>query len=126
MNQIPGLTLDETLGKLGDWNVFEKPPPVDESAAQARYDLDVAYKRCFSTEVGRRVLEDLINKTLRQPTFDANLGWQNGAARGFAREGQNSIVAFIMECMARAEQGPPNVAKDTKPRRKAPAAEVTR
>ena len=58
----------------------------------AQDELDIIFVRCFSTEAGAEVLGYLKSMTLDQPS------WYPGEdpSRGFAREGQNSIVREIM------------------------------
>lgn len=67
-------------------------------------ELDMAYLATFSGGRGKMVLEDLISRTMGQPTFSANLGLLEGIAHGFAREGQNALVAEILRRMERAKK----------------------
>jgi len=63
-------------------------------------ETNKSFARTFETEEGKKVLEFLINKTLKQPT------WVPGGdtSLGFAREGQNSIIREIQTRIARAKQ----------------------
>ena len=63
-------------------------------------ETNKSFARTFETAEGKKVLEFLINKTLKQPT------WVPGGdtSLGFAREGQNSIIREIQTRIARAKQ----------------------
>jgi|TARA_R100000479_G_scaffold63604_1_gene30237 hypothetical protein len=63
-------------------------------------ETNKSFARTFETEEGKKVLEFLINKTLKQPT------WVPGGdtSLGFAREGQNSIIREIQTRIERAKQ----------------------
>ena len=63
-------------------------------------ETNKSFARTFETEEGKKVLEILINKTLKQPT------WVPGGdtSLGFAREGQNSIIREIQTRIERAKQ----------------------
>ena len=66
----------------------------------AQTDLDIQYKRCFDTEAGKKVLENLRAITIEQPA------WIPGAdpSFGYAREGQNSLVREIEQRIKRANE----------------------
>ena len=66
--------------------------PVDEQE-----DLDILYKRTFTSEEGKRVLEHLKNKTIEQPTWVPGSGHE----LAYAREGQKSVVKDIMRTNTR-------------------------
>jgi hypothetical protein len=78
----------------------------DQAAEQAEVAalLDQHILRCFSSPAGRKVFEWLWASTILQPTFDPMLGADNGAALGFAREGQNTLVHTIKARMDRAKE----------------------
>ena len=63
-------------------------------------DLDIQFKRCFDTEAGQKVLENLRAITIEQPA------WIPGAdpSFGYAREGQNSLVREIEQRIKRANE----------------------
>ena len=77
---------------------------LDEKSKSETKDTELetnkSFARTFETEEGKKVLEFLINKTLKQPT------WVPGGdtSLGFAREGQNSIIREIQTRIARAKQ----------------------
>ena len=62
--------------------------------------LDIQFKRCFDTEAGQKVLENLRAITIEQPA------WIPGAdpSFGYAREGQNSLVREIEQRIKRANE----------------------
>jgi len=63
-------------------------------------DILVHMNKCFGTPSGRKVLAHLRQMTIEQPA------WYPGAeaSHGFAREGQNSIVRYIEQCIQRAKE----------------------
>ena len=81
------------------WDGLDDEPIVFESIDLQR-ELDIQFKRCFSTEAGKKVLEQLRAVTIEQPA------WVPGAepSFGYAREGQNSIVREIEQRIARANE----------------------
>lgn len=107
MSGIPGNLQD--LGAkffgLDDEAPDADAKPSARKVAQAKAEaLANDYRAAFSTAAGRRVLADLIERTLHKPTFDARMGLMNGTAYGFAREGQNSLVHFIRRQVAIANK----------------------
>lgn len=68
---------------------------------QAATQLDKEYLNCFGTETGKKVLQDLENKILNQPS------WIPGSNEhyGYFREGQNSVIRDIQNKMRRALNG---------------------
>lgn len=62
--------------------------------------IDIAYRKAFMTEEGKKVLEHLRSVTVEQPA------WIPGAepSYGYAREGQNSIVREIEQRIRRANE----------------------
>ena len=65
-------------------------------------DLALAYLRAFGTPEGKRVLDDLIGRTLVHAAWDPEV--DNPTERAFWREGQNSIVVLIIALMKKAEK----------------------
>ena len=63
-------------------------------------DMDIQFQRCFSTEAGKKGLEQLRTRT------DEERGRVRGAESsfGYAREGQNSIVREIEQRIRRANE----------------------
>ena len=62
-------------------------------------EIDVSNARTFNTKDGKKVLEYLISKTIKQPT------WIPGSepSFGYAREGQNSVIRDIQTRIERAK-----------------------
>lgn len=58
-------------------------------------ELRLTYRKTFSTKPGQAVLSDL-TRYLTSASFDPNLGFHNGAAYGFWRDGQNNIIRHII------------------------------
>ena len=93
-----------------------------QASAQEAYDMAQVYAAVFNTDLGRRVLEDLLNRTLRQPAWQSLYRGANGqtvalpldqvTAMGLQREGQNQIVGLIIAMLAHADQPPPTTAKE--------------
>lgn len=63
-------------------------------------EILIHMNKCFSTSSGRKVLAHLRVMTIEQPA------WYPGAdpSHGFAREGQDSIVRYIEQCIQRAKE----------------------
>jgi hypothetical protein len=72
----------------------------------------LAFRACFATPDGRKVLELILNQTLRAITWPvmAMANAQDLMAYGVWREGQNALVANIIEAIAAANN------TDVKPR----------
>lgn len=86
------------LSVLGD-----APDPADEARREweeSVAELDAAIAWIFSTPQGLRMKEWLL-QVRRQPTFDPALGFRDGAAFGFFREGQNDILRQIEAAVER-------------------------
>ncbi len=84
----------------GGWNAFDDTETQElnekqkEEIIARRKELSDAVFSAFNTTSGRRVLEWLLDNTLRRASFHPdNL---NAVHRGFFREGQNSIVNSII------------------------------
>jgi hypothetical protein len=76
--------LDELFGKS----------KTDTQPSAEVQELNKAFARCFGTPAGRKVLAYLHQVRLAA-CFNAELGWENGIAYGFAREGQNTLINEI-------------------------------
>lgn len=76
-----------------------KPAAIDEVER-----LDEAYLAAFGSRAGRVVLDDLVRRTMGAPSFSAGLGLLEGIAHGFAREGQNALIAEIIRRIERAKE----------------------
>lgn len=83
------------------WDWFEQN---ERQVAKARDEARVAadevkamYEATFSTDAGKAVLEDLKRWILAAEGFAPELGFWNGAAQGFYREGQRRMVGYILK-----------------------------
>jgi len=74
--------------------------PIRLQNVDLQRELDIQFKRCFTSEAGQKVLEHLRSITIEQPA------WVPGAepSFGYAREGQNSIVREIEQRVKRANE----------------------
>ena len=78
------------------------------AASLKKYENALEIARAFMDSDGALALQRLRERTIYQPTWAPEAtGAMDGAAAGFAREGQNSIIRFIEECIVTAEKGPP-------------------
>lgn len=59
----------------------------------------------FMSREGQEALQLLAERTTENVTWDPTL--TNPEANGYWREGQNSIVRFIRQCIDKAQEGPP-------------------
>ena len=73
--------------------------PVKLEPLDLMREMDLNFKRTFTTPAGKKVLAHLHAQTLDQPS------WSPGgdASFGYAREGQNSIVREIIQRVKRAD-----------------------
>ena len=72
---------------------------MDQKPIDEQKDLDLLYKKTFTSEEGKRVLEHLKSRTLDQSTWVPG----SGTDSAFAREGQNSVVRDIIRRIERAD-----------------------
>lgn len=96
------MTIENPLGFMEGWTALEPAPGKEnqdtlERATQDKLDLDKQFARVFGTEEGLAVLEHLKAMTIGTETWCASLGLEKGTAHGFAREGQNSVIRYILE-----------------------------
>lgn len=102
----------------GGWEGFanaeEANKAAQEQTSDEKYDLAAAFAATFSTPHGARVLDHLFDITLRRVTWDGNLPLDQATAYGLMREGQNQLVAIIMQQLNTAAEGPPGVPSPTK------------
>jgi TnpA family transposase len=94
--------------KPDGWEWFDQVntdlEPQRAQAQQRVDDLQLAYQQAFSTSAGEVVMADLRRFLTRVKAFDPALGFYNGAAQGFYREGQNSFVAYIEQMIERGKK----------------------
>ncbi len=99
-NQINGHDVEEIL--KGDftangWDGLDSPGGVDEETKkkmqQEQEEIQQAYRAVFDTEPGKKVLEDLLNRTLRKTAWNP----QKDEKFGYYREGQNTLMVHIIQ-----------------------------
>ena len=90
------------------WDWFED---IEESVEEARRaqqktaeDLQRAFHATFSTPAGQVVLQHMRDFMNRQKRFDPDRGFYDGAAMGFYRDGQDSMVAYTEEMVKRGSK----------------------
>jgi len=92
-----------------------------QEMAQTRYDNAQIVAGPFASAAGRKSLAKLKAMTIEQPGWNAeNKDFHSAAAYGFVREGQNSIVRYIEDCLRILEEGPPVLAKPVQKKRRTP------
>lgn len=78
------------------------------AAALKRFEYAQEIARAYTSPDGKIALARLRASTVNLPTWDPEAtGAMDGAAAGFAREGQNSIIREIDRLIAVAAEGPP-------------------
>lgn len=90
-----------------------------DKGAEERWELVQAYHRTFNTPHGKKVLQHLREMTIESSTWRASLGLINGAAHGFAREGQNALVRHIEDQIKAATMRAEQLKKEAENERRA-------
>lgn len=121
--QEPGLDalMQQLMGSSGGWpqleqqhigKLFDKQLRDQQQALRKEA---MAFRNCFSTPDGRRVLEIMLNQTLRQATWPVSAirNVHDLMAYGVWREGQNALVANIIEAIAMANNNPVQTRSNT-------------
>ncbi len=100
--------------KQGGWknleHIMEGKPSQEQmmERAQKRYREAKIYHEVFGPKgPGKKVLEDLMNRTIRLATWPNGKPAAEANNHGFFREGQNSMVMHILAQVVIFEQGPP-------------------
>ncbi|MCK5427110.1 MAG: hypothetical protein KAJ34_05400 [Thermodesulfovibrionia bacterium] len=94
--------------------------PVEEGAKKEREQLQRDYQATFETPHGRRVLESLLDQTFRRPSVptainDVPLSIEKVALYAVERQGQNSVVFFILNLIEKGRKlGTPSSRKKKK------------
>jgi len=65
---------------------------LQEKMAEPQNEFNKLHVRVFSTEDGKKLLEQYRTDLIDNPSFVPEMGFENGASLGFYREGQNSII----------------------------------
>lgn len=91
------------------WNWFEAQVDNANKIAEAEgglseQDLDYHFEKCFNTQSGKIVLAHLQALHDRYKDFDPELGFYNGAAFGFWRSGQKSIIQYLKTRRSKIEK----------------------
>lgn len=85
---------------LFDDDAIEELQKQKEKMGEEYREIVKAYANVFSTEQGKKVIEDLLNRTLREAVYMPER--ENPEMLGHIREGQNSLVRYISQ---RIQQG---------------------
>lgn len=93
---------------LDGWNWFNQQQKVVDDIFEKEYGLPkeeiiLHFQRCFSTKSGKIVLNYLQNLQNNYKDFDPELGFYNGAAFGFWRSGQKSIIRMLQQLTKRGD-----------------------
>jgi|GEM_PF-7106649 len=90
----------------GGWSGFDKGQgslPIKDFAG-VNDDLTKSYKNTFGTDAGQRVLEDLLNQTLRISTAPAiGSSVEQVAMHAQRRQGQNDLACYILKMLSLSE-----------------------
>lgn len=120
-------TLEGLLGRFAseDWGTWlgaidQRLDPQAAHAKQeenkvARQALAHATAKLFATPDGEKLLEHILDKTLRRVAFYTQLGLDphQTVAWGAFREGQNALVVEIIRLIAEGRNEPPPPARET-------------
>jgi hypothetical protein len=90
--------VQDILSRLGIGAATEAAQPVEEARATADDDLKRCYAQFAATPAGERILEDLLNQSLRRSCSHANpdAGIEQEALYSRERKGQNGMVVYIV------------------------------
>lgn len=80
------------------WDWFEQArqqvEDYREQKGETAEELKLAFEACFSTPSGQVVLSYMRDWILRAEGFEPSLGFYNGAAQGFYREGMRRFLGY--------------------------------
>ena len=96
----------------GGWTALqdqeEQTQAARDRAAMEQYEEAKIIADAFSGAKGKKALDLLRAKTVDQAAFRVDeLGLINAIGYGVFREGQDALVRYMFQCIARAEEGPP-------------------
>ncbi len=101
----------ELYGHLTDtqnWGADQGQQGLSDEAKMRRYQQALAVARPFMSAEGRESLNALRSKTIELPTWPVdNCEAERIPYYGAMREGQNSLVRWIEQCIEIVEAGPP-------------------
>ena len=91
---------EEIPTKMDGWNWFEQAEQkandeTKKATGLSQQEIDYHFEKCFKTASGKIVLDHLQVFQDKVKDFDPELGFYNGAAFGFWRSGQKSIIQFL-------------------------------
>lgn len=81
---------------------MEQIKEYNEKLEQQHKEMARAYAAVFSSQQGQKVLEDLLDRTLRDSVYMPER--ENPEILGHIREGQNSIVRYISQRINQGKQ----------------------
>lgn len=102
---------DKTLSDYltGGWaglNTEAQAQATNTESAHQQWETAMRIAKPFMSRDGQDALALLREKTIDNATWDPDLG-PNAINNGFFREGQNSIVRYVLGCIEKAKEGPP-------------------
>ena len=121
---IEGLTSDLGVGDdfFDDAKIQEQNKENWQNVVDEKKELADAYHAVFSTNQGKRVMEDLLNITLRKSSFvdmtpeGVLTSALESVPHGFVREGQNQIMRYILGNMRYSQFGGQAAPDKSKPK----------
>ncbi len=91
--------------ELTGWDWFDKTEAevaaANKRTADEQEELAMKFAAAFTTPQGQEVLDHLVRWQLDVKGFDPERGFHDGAAYGFYREGQNSMIQYIRQMVKR-------------------------
>ncbi len=104
-------TIVENLKKMGlntDAKKHDDKPSPGYEILLANYKISQFFLKTFSGAAGKKVLDALMNESLNKMSWHwAAENTDQAMMYGLMREGQNSLMKFILAQIALAESGPP-------------------
>jgi hypothetical protein len=103
-------------GGDGGWDGLAQRPGAEhlmEARARPNEELRRCYAQVYGTDAGRRVIEDLLNQTLRRSPYstDPAFSLDQQAAFGLVRQGQTTLMVHILAMIADGQALPNTAAK---------------
>ena len=88
------------------WDWFESAAKVAQDATEEKINIEqqelaLTFARVFNSPDGQIVLSHLQDWIEKVKSFDPDLGFYNGAAYGFWRAGQNSMIQYLKTMTAK-------------------------
>lgn len=100
------VTSEQEIPQGEGWDWFEQARQIAQEATQERADIEqkelaLSFARVFNSPDGKIVFDHLQDWIEKVKTFDPDLGFYNGAAYGFWRGGQNSMIQYLKTMTAK-------------------------